>query len=308
MTIKKIQSLEADAMKHVAAYCRVSTQRDEQEESFETQKAIYAKFINDNPNWQLVKIYADRHSATSIKNRPGFISMMSDAESGKLDLILVKSISRFARNVVDCQQYIQRLSTFGCHVYFEKENLHTNDPTSSFILSLLSAVAQDESHSTSLNVRLSYESRFKRGQYNLGNNRILGYDCDSKGKLIPNGDAWIIEEIYSQFLQGKMYREIADILAMKGAKTHRDKEKFSIATIRYILSNETYVGDKLLHKNPPNDYMTKRPDHACKYEPVYLRQDHKAIISRIMWEEVQQVLKHRKSVSKCSLDIMQHTY
>ena len=308
MTIKKIQSLEADAMKHVAAYCRVSTQRDEQEESFETQKAIYAKFINDNPNWQLVKIYADRHSATSIKNRPGFISMMSDAESGKLDLILVKSISRFARNVVDCQQYIQRLSTFGCHVYFEKENLHTNDPTSSFILSLLSAVAQDESHSTSLNVRLSYESRFKRGQYNLGNNRILGYDCDSKGKLIPNGDAWIIEEIYSQFLQGKTYREIADILAMKGAKTHRDKEQFSIATIRYILSNETYVGDKLLHKNPPNDYMTKRPDHACKYEPVYLRQDHKAIISRIMWEEVQQVLNHRKSASKCSLDIMQHTY
>lgn len=308
MTIKKIQSLEADAMKHVAAYCRVSTQRDEQEESFETQKAIYTKLINDNPNWQLVKIYADRHSATSIKNRPGFISMMSDAESGKLDLILVKSISRFARNVVDCQQYIQRLSTFGCHVYFEKENLHTNDPTSSFILSLLSAVAQDESHSTSLNVRLSYESRFKRGQYNLGNNRILGYDCDSKGKLIPNGDAWIIEEIYSQFLQGKTYREIADILAMKGAKTHRDKEKFSIATIRYILSNETYVGDKLLHKNPPNDYITKRPDHACKYEPVYLRQDHKAIISRIMWEEVQQVLNYRKSASKCSLDIMQHTY
>lgn len=308
MTIKKIQSLEADAMKHVAAYCRVSTQRDEQEESFETQKAIYTKFINDNPNWQLVKIYADRHSATSIKNRPGFISMMSDAESGKLDLILVKSISRFARNVVDCQQYIQRLSTFGCHVYFEKENLHTNDPTSSFILSLLSAVAQDESHSTSLNVRLSYESRFKRGQYNLGNNRILGYDCDDKGELIPNGDAWIIEEIYSQFLQGKTYREIADILAMKGAKTHRNKEKFSIATIRYILSNETYVGDKLLHKNPSNDYMTKRPDHACKYEPVYLRQDHKAIISRIMWEEVRQVLNHRKLASKCSFDIMQYMY
>ena len=308
MTIKKIQSLEADAMKHVAAYCRVCTHRDEPEESFETQKAIYTKFINDNPNWQLVKIYADRHSATSIKNRPGFISMMSDAESGKLDLILVKNISRFARNVVDCQQYIQRLSTFGCHVYFEKENLYTNDPTSSFILSLLSAVAQDESHSTSLNVRLSYESRFKRGQYNLGNNRILGYDCDSKGKLIPNGDAWIIEEIYSQFLQGKTYREIADILAMKGAKTHRDKEKFSIATIRYILSNETYVGDKLLHKNPPNDYMTKRPDHACKYEPVYLRQDHKAIISRTMWEEVRQVLNHRKPTSKCSLDVMQHTY
>lgn len=234
--------------------------------------------------------------------------MMSDAESGKLDLILVKIISRFARNVVDCQQYIQRLSTFGCHVYFEKENLHTNDPTSSFILSLLSAVAQDESHSTSLNVRLSYESRFKRGQYNLGNNRILGYDCDSKGKLIPNGDAWIIEEIYSQFLQGKTYREIVDILAMKGAKTHRDKVKFSIATIRYILSNETYIGDKLLHKNPPNDYMTKRPDHACKYEPVYLRQDHKAIISRIMWEEVQQVLNHRKSASKCSFDIMQYMY
>ncbi len=295
-------------MKRVAAYCRVSTQRDEQEESFETQKAIYTKFINDNPNWQLVKIYADRHSAISTKNRPGFISMMSDAESGKLDLILVKSISRFARNVVDCQQYIQRLSTFGCHVYFEKENLHTNDPTSGFILSLLSAVAQDESHSTSLNVRLSYESRFKRGQYNLGNNRILGYDCDNKGKLIPNGDAWIIEEIYSQFLQGKTYREIADILAMKGAKTHRGKEKFSIATIRYILSNETYVGDKLLHKNPPNDYMTKRPDHACKHEPVYLRQDHKAIISRTMWEEVQQMLKHRKSTGKHSLNVMQHTY
>ena len=277
----------------MAAYCRVSTQAEEQTESFETQRAYYEAYIRCNPNWQLVEIYSDRRSATSAEHRPGFQQMMADAREKKIDVLLVKSISRFARNVVDCQHYLEQLERCGCCVIFEKENIRSDDPTSSFILSLLSAVAQDESHSISKNVQMGYESRYKRGEYNLGSNRLLGYDTRN-GELVPNQDAWIIREVFRCFLQGQTYREIADALAKMGAQSIHGKKRLSIATIRYILGNETYVGDKLLQKQAPRDYLTKKPDPNREYQQYYLRDDHEAIIDRETWDAVRRVWKRRE--------------
>lgn len=300
MIIRKINKKTSEEKKRVAAYCRVSTQKDEQEDSFEVQKDYYSNYISNNPDWIMGKIYSDKHSATSVENRPGFQEMMADAKERKIDLILVKSISRFARNVVDCQVYLQRLKSYGCDVYFEKENIHTDDTTSSFILSLMSAIAQDESHSISMNVKMGYRSRYKRGEYNLGSNRVLGYDCIN-GKLAPNKDAETVREIFRRFMEGQTYREIADGVSEMGAVTLRGKTRLSPETIRYMLGNETYVGDKLLQKKAPRDYLTKKPDPNIPYESVYLSDDHEAIIDKDTWNQVQDILHHREEAAEAGI-------
>ena len=297
MIIRKIQPKVVAAKKRVAAYCRVSTLRNEQDESFETQKKYYEEMISAHPDWELVKIYADRHSATAAKNRPGFQEMLADAETKKLDIVICKSISRFARNIVDCQKYTQWFSTLGITVIFEEQNIRTDDPTSGFVLSMMSAIAQDESHSISENERKSYESRFARGEYNLGNNRILGYDSED-GVLVPNKDAWIVKEVFRRFLAGESYRQIAKGLKEMGAECLHSKRGFGVETLRYMISNETYVGDKCLQKKAPVDYLTKKPDPNRKAMSNYLYDDHEAIIDRETWEKAQAILKERQELAK----------
>lgn len=296
MIIRKIQPKCVAAKKRVAAYCRVSTQRDEQDESFATQKKYYEGMISTHPDWELVKIYSDRHSATAAKNRPGFQEMLADAEAKKLDIVICKSISRFARNIVDCQKYTQWFSTLGITVIFEEQNIRTDDPTSGFVLSMMSAIAQDESHSISENERKSYESRFARGEYNLGNNRILGYDSED-GVLVPNKDAWIVKEVFRRFLAGESYRQIAKGLKDMGAECLHSKRGFGVETLRYMISNETYVGDKCLQKKAPVDYLTKKPDPNRKAMSNYLYDDHEAIIDRETWDKAQAILKERKELA-----------
>lgn len=300
MIIRKIQPKCVAAKKRVAAYCRVSTRRDEQDESFATQKKYYEGMISTHPDWELVKIYSDRHSATAAKNRPGFQEMLADAEAKKLDIVICKSISRFARNIVDCQKYTQWFSTLGITVIFEEQNIRTDDPTSGFVLSMMSAIAQDESHSISENERKSYESRFARGEYNLGNNRILGYDSED-GVLVPNKDAWIVKEVFRRFLAGESYRQIAKGLKDMGAECLHSKGGFGVETLRYMISNETYVGDKCLQKKAPVDYLTKKPDPNRKAMSNYLYNDHEAIIDRKTWDKAQAILKERKELAKAGV-------
>ena len=297
MIIRKIQPKVVAAKKRVAAYCRVSTLRNEQDESFATQKKYYEGMIAAHPDWELTKIYSDRHSATAAKNRPGFQEMLADAEAKKLDIVICKSISRFARNIVDCQKYTQWFSTLGITVIFEEQNIRTDDPTSGFVLSMMSAIAQDESHSISENERKSYESRFARGEYNLGNNRILGYDSED-GVLVPNKDAWIVKEVFRRFLAGESYRQIAKGLKEMGAECLHSKRGFGVDTLRYMISNETYVGDKRLQKKAPVDYLTKKPDPNRKAMSNYLYDDHEAIIDRETWDKAQAILKERKELAK----------
>ena len=226
--------------------------------------------------------------------------MLADAEAKKLDIVICKSISRFARNIVDCQKYTQRFSTLGITVIFEEQNIRTDDPTSGFVLSMMSAIAQDESHSISENERKSYESRFARGEYTLGNNRILGYDSED-GVLVPNKDAWIVKEVFRRFLAGESYRQIAKGLKDMGAECLHSKRGFGVETLRYMISNETYVGDKCLQKKTPVDYLTKKPDPNRKAMSNYLYDDHEAIIDRETWDKAQAILKERKELAKAGV-------
>lgn len=182
----------------------------------------------------------------------------------------------------------------GVDVRFEKENLDTASPSCSMMLSFLSAIAQDESRSISENVRWAYRERFKRGEYNLGNNRILGYDCVD-GKLVPNQDADAVRLIYTLYLEGKNIEEIRRLLADYGVRT-RKGTLISHNDILYILKNETYRGDKLLQKQPPKDFLTKKPDKRAHYESFYLEGDHEAIVEPVMWDAVQEKLKQKKEI------------
>ena len=202
MKITKIPRTRDQHKKRVAAYCRVSTKLEEQEESYELQRQYYEKYIRANAEWEFAGIYSDEKSGTKVKNRPGFQKLIKDALAGDVDYILVKSISRFSRNIVDCQKYVNLLHGNGVDIHFDKENIDTADPSCSMILSFLSAIAQDESRSISENVRWGYRERFKRGEYNLGNNHIRGYDTVD-GKLVPNEEAASIKLIYQMYIEGK---------------------------------------------------------------------------------------------------------
>ncbi len=280
--------------KRVAAYCRVSTLLEEQEDSFETQVSYYKAFIEANDEWEFAGIYSDEKSGTKAENRPGFQKLIRDALDGKVDYILCKSISRFSRNIVDCQKYVKLLHGNGVDVKFEKENLDTASPSCSMMLSFLSAIAQDESRSISENVRWAHRERFKMGEYNLGNNRILGYNSVD-GKHVPNQDADAVRLIYTMYLEGKNIEAIRRLLADYGVRT-RKGTLISHNDILYILKNETYRGDKLLQKQPPKDFLTKKPDKRAHYESYYLEGDHEAIVEPVMWDAVQEKLKQKKEI------------
>ena len=277
-------------------YCRISTKMEEQEESLETQQAAYTDLISLRSDWELVGIYSDSLSGLSAEKRPEFMQMIRDAQEGKIDRILCKSVSRFSRNVAECKKYTDMLRLRNVTVEFEKEHLRTDDPTSSFIFSLMSAIAENESRSISENIRWGYQERFKRGEYNLGNNRILGYDCVD-GKLVPNKDADIIRLIYTLFLQDRNVDEIIRTLTDLGV-TSRNGKPLSRSTILYILNNETYKGDKLLQKQPPKNFITKKPDPDAKYESNYLENDHEAIVERDVWDAAAAKLKKNKELTE----------
>lgn len=297
MKIVKIEKKAKMGLLRVAAYCRVSTLAEIQEESYEIQREHYKHLIEKNPDWVMVKIYSDKKSGTSANGRPGFLEMMETVEQKKIDMILVKSISRFSRNIVDCQKHIQRLTSLGCCVYFEKEGIRSDDPSCSLVLSLLSAVAQEESHLISKNIRMGYQSRYRRGEYPFGNNQVLGYKAVG-GKPVPNQDAWIIRRIYNRFVSGRSFRQISDELEEMGVKTPRGRIRFSGSTIKSILTNEIYVGDRQLYKSQPRNYLTKQPDMNCEYTSRYLMDDHEAIIDREIWDKAQVMLQKKARKKK----------
>jgi DNA invertase Pin-like site-specific DNA recombinase len=296
MQITRIPAQRESRKTRIAVYCRVSTKMEEQEESLETQQAAYTDLIGLRSDWELVGIYSDSLSGLSAEKRPEFMRMITEAMEGKIDRILCKSVSRFSRNVAECKKYTDMLKLKNVIVEFEKEHISTDDTTSAFLFSLMSAIAENESRSISENIRWGYQERFKRGEYNLGNNRVLGYDCVD-GKLVPNQDADIIRLIYTLFLQGINVEEIIRKLTDVGVKT-RNGTPLSRTGILYILGNETYVGDKKLHKQPPRNFITKKPDPTIPFESKYLENDHEAIVSRSVWDAVQKKLKQNKELTE----------
>lgn len=280
----------------VCAYCRVSTGSSKQSESFETQTTYYERYIKDNPKWEFVGIYADKGiSGTTATKRVEFNKMIKDCEKGKIDLIITKSISRFARNTADCLEVVRFLRSQNIGVYFERENINTLGAESELILSVLSSIAQDESRNMSENIKWTVQKRFKEGKVHIPTKRFLGYDLDDEGRLIINQkEAEIVGRIYREYIIGKSMNEIKKGLERDKVKTVTGKEKWQESTIKGILSNEKYYGDALLQKTVTVDYLTHKRKRNDGESPKYLvKNHHEPIISKEEFDRVQEIMAKR---------------
>ncbi len=279
--------------KRVAAYARVSTEQDEQQSSYEAQVDFYTRHIKSNPDWEFVEVFADRGiTGTNTKNRESFNRMIDLALNGGIDIILTKSISRFARNTVDTLQTVRELKAVGVEVRFEKENLHTFDPKCEMMLTIMSSLAQEESRSISENVRWGKQKSMRDGKVSLAYSRFLGYKKGADGRPeIVEEEAAIIRKIYDLFLSGKTIHEIAAILTEMGVLTPAGRTKWSVSTVRSILSNEKYKGEALLQKTFTVDYLTKEVRKNNGEVPsIRVRNSHEPIIEPEVFDRVQAML------------------
>ena len=244
----------------VAGYARVSTDFEEQLTSYAAQVDYYTKYIQKREDWEFVKVYTDEGiSATSMAHRDGFNQMIADALDGKIDLIITKSVSRFARNTVDSLTTVRKLKEKNVEVYFEKENIYTLDSKGELLITIMSSLAQEESRSISENVTWGHRKRFADGKVSLPYKRFLGYrkGADGLPEIVPE-EAEIVRQIYKQFLEGKSYYAIAKNLTDRGIPTPAGKEQWHIRTIGSILTNEKYKGSALLQKKFTVDFLTKK--------------------------------------------------
>lgn len=276
--------------KRVAAYVRVSTDHEEQLSSFEAQRDYYEKRIASNPNWEFAGIYLDEGiSGVSTKDRVGFNTMIAEALEGKFDLILTKSLSRFARNTVDTLRTIRALKEKNIEVYFEKEDIHTLDSKGELLITLMSSLAQEESRSLSENVTWGKRKRYSDGKYHIAYNSFIGYKAGKDGMPeIDEEEAPLIRFIYLRFLEGWTRGDIARKLDDAKIKTAQGKSQWSISVISSILTNEKYYGAALLQKKYTADYLTKKMVKNNGVLPQYFVENgHPAIISKELFEEVQ---------------------
>ena len=284
----------------VAAYCRVSTEEEEQQGSFEIQKLYYTEKINSTPEWEVAGIYADDGiSGVHTKKRDGFNQMIQDCKKRKIDLILTKSISRFARNTLDSIQYVRMLKQMGIAVVFEKENINTTTMNSEMILTVLSAFAQAESESISQNVARGKRMGYKHGKFAFPYGRIIGYrkGADGKPEIIPE-QAEIIRLIFNSYLQGDSLQSIKAKLETAGALTARGNTAWSAQSIQRILQNEKYCGDVLLQKTFTEDVLTGvHKKNTGQLPQYYIENYHEGIVSKQMFREVQAEIARRNSKS-----------
>ena len=282
----------------VAAYCRVSTEEEEQQGSFEIQKLYYTEKINSTPEWEVAGIYADDGiSGVHTKKRDGFNQMIQDCKKRKIDLILTKSISRFARNTLDSIQYVRMLKQMGIAVVFEKENINTATMNSEMILTVLSAFAQAESESISQNVARGKRMGYKHGKFAFPYGRIIGYrkGADGKPEIIPE-QAEVIRLIFNSYLQGDSLQSIKTKLETAGALTARGNTEWSAQSIQRILQNEKYCGDVLLQKTFTEDVLTGvHKKNTGQLPQYYIENYHEGIVSKQVFREVQAEIARRNS-------------
>lgn len=281
----------------MAAYCRVSTDQDEQLLSYENQLNYYTGFISNNPLYEFAGIYADEGiSGTNTKKRDEFKRMIADCRAGKIDMIITKSISRFARNTLDCLNYVRELKELGIGIIFEKENINTLDAKGEVLLTILSSLAQDESRSISENSTWGIRRRFEKGQHKMSTKRFLGYDTDEDGKLVINRkQAQVVKRLYSEFLSGKTVDYIKRIFEREGVKNWDGGTKWQTTTLQSMLENEKYKGDAILQKSYTTDFLLKkRVMNNGEIQKFYIEDDHEAIIEPWIWECVQLEIARRK--------------
>lgn len=283
----------------VAAYCRVSTDSDEQATSYEAQIEHYTEYISKNPDWILAGIFADEGiTGTNTKKRTEFNRMIDECMDGNIDMIITKSISRFARNTLDCLKYIRQLKEKNIPVFFEKESINTMDSKGEVLLTIMASLAQQESQSLSQNIKLGLQYRYQQGHVQVNHNRFLGYTKDADGHLIIDPDqAEIVRRIYREYLEGFSMDKIAAGLERDGVLTGAGKAKWHTSTINKILRNEKYMGDALLQKTYTTDFLTKkRIKNNGTVPQYYVESDHEAIIPKDIFLLVQEELVHRRVV------------
>ncbi|MBY4973767.1 recombinase family protein [Streptococcus suis] len=283
---------------NVAAYCRVSTDQDEQLSSYENQVNYYRDYISKHEDYELVDIYADEGiSATNTKKRDAFNRLIQDCRAGKVDRILVKSISRFARNTLDCIKYVRELKELGVGVTFEKENIDSLDSKGEVLLTILSSLAQDESRSISENATWGIRKKFERGEVRVNTTKFMGYDKDENGRLIINPQqAETVKFIYEKFLEGYSPESIAKYLNDNEIPGWTGKANWYPSAIQKMLQNEKYKGDALLQKTFTVDFLTKkRVQNDGQVNQYYVENSHEAIIDEETWETVQLEMARRKT-------------
>ena len=288
----------------VAAYCRVSTDDEEQLTSYEAQKNYYTDKIMTNKEWTMAGIFADEGiTGTSARKRPEFLRMIRQCKQGKIDIVLTKSISRFARNTVDCLNYVRALKELGIAVIFEKENMNTLEIDSEILITMLGAFAQSESESISANVRWGIRQAMKEGKATIQYKYLYGYrkGDDSKPEIIPD-QAEVVRKIYDLFLSGTPVRGIQEYLNANSVPNINGESKWARSAIDSILTNEKYCGDVLLQKTYIDDCINKKVKKNTGQLPMYLVQNHhEGIISRETFDAAQAELARRsagKSPSK----------
>jgi site-specific DNA recombinase len=283
----------------VAAYCRVSTDSDEQATSYESQIEHYTSYINGHPDWELAGIYADDGiSGTNTKKREEFNRMIDDCMAGHIDMVITKSISRFARNTLDCLKYIRQLKDKNIPVYFEKENINSMDSKGEVMLTIMASLAQQESQSLSQNVKLGLQYRYQQGEIQVNCARFLGYTKDeNKHLVIVPEEAEIVKRIYREYLEGASMLKIARGLEADGILNGAGREKWHTSNINQILRNEKYIGDALLQKTYTVDFLTKKRVKNNGIVPqYYVENSHEAIIPREIFMQVQEELVRRRCV------------
>ena len=284
-----------------AAYCRVSTEQDQQQGSFENQVEYYTKLIDRTPEYVMAGIFTDEGiSGTRTRKRTGFQELIRCCEDGKIDLVITKSISRFARNTADCLYYARKLKDIGIPILFEKEGINTMESTGELLFTILSSLAQEESRSISENVQWGIRSKFRQGLPMINTARFLGYDKDENGTLVVNeAQAQIVRRIFRDYLEGWSTSEIARRLNEFGIPGISGKTAWNGTTILHMLQNEKYAGDLLMQKTYTVDFLShSRRQNDGAIEQYYVQNSHAAIIPREEWDTVQMEIARKDAFRK----------
>lgn len=289
----------------MAAYCRVSTDSKAQETSIETQRAYFEHEIGNHPGWKLVQIYADQGVTGTISmKRPAFRQMIEDALAGKIDYILIKSISRFSRNTVDCLQYVRMLREKGVYLHFEKENIDTSSAYSEMLMTVLAAFAQEESVSISENIAWSFRKKYEAG---IPRRFVLfGYRLDEDGEYrIVGEEAAVVREAFTLYEHGYSHKQIANAFNQKGYKSPTGL-RWQETTIHRMLDNEKYVGDVMMQKRVTLDPLTHREvkNDQTVYPSYYVQDHHAAIIDRAQYNRVRKI----RAMCNSKLGPLQYPY
>ncbi len=290
----------------VAAYCRVSTTLEQQESSYESQKSYYTDKITSNTNWKFAGLFADDgKSATSTKSRCDFTSMIAKCMAGKIDMIITKSVSRFARNTVDCLQTIRKLKDRNIGILFEKENIYTLESTGELLITILSSQAQEESRNLSENIRWGLTRQYEKGIINVNYKKFMGYTKGSDGELtIVPEEAEEVRNIFRWYLEDKSFDSIAKTLQKEGVRTVTGNKNWCPSVISKMVSNEKYCGDALLQKIYTIDFLTRKRVINRGYVPkCYIEKNHEPIISKDTFLQAKAERKRRSAISELDSNI-----